>query len=114
MYIEVDWADSTEDTDFCATCYGASKTFYLRDEKSLYEKDALLRLIYASKAEQGEADVNVENYESKGSKEIVKHKQCFAPEGYGFIHIVNGSKDATFKEKVNYNSFQGLTMCKPQ
>ena len=51
VYVEMDWNDSTEDTDFCCTCYGASKTFYLRDEKSLFEKDALLRKIYASKAE---------------------------------------------------------------
>ena len=109
----MDWNENTEDTDFCCTCYGASKTFYLRDEKSLFDKDALIRKIYQSKAEQKLEGVTSENYEAKGCKDIVKYKQCFADEGYGFIHIVNLSKDATFKEKVNYTAFQGLTMCKP-
>ena len=36
VYVEFDWAEATEDTDFCVTCYGASKSFYLRDEKSLF------------------------------------------------------------------------------
>ena len=36
VYVEMDWNEKTEDLDFCITCYGASKTFYLRDEKSLF------------------------------------------------------------------------------
>lgn len=48
----MDWNNTTEDTDICATCYGRSRSFYLRDEKSLYEKNDLLRKVYASKSEQ--------------------------------------------------------------
>ena len=50
VYIEMDWNESTEDNEFCSTCYGASRTFYLRDEKSLFDKNDILRKIYASKA----------------------------------------------------------------
>jgi len=51
LYVEMDWNEATEDTDFCVTCYGASRSFYLRDEKSLFDKGDLLRKVYASKAE---------------------------------------------------------------
>ena len=50
IFVEMDWAEKTEDTEFCITCYGYSKTFFLRDEKSLFDKVALLKLAYASKA----------------------------------------------------------------
>jgi hypothetical protein len=36
VYVEMDWPENTEITDFCVSCYGASKTFFLRDEKSLF------------------------------------------------------------------------------
>lgn len=36
VYVEMDWNETTEDLEFCVTCYGASKTFFLRDEKSLF------------------------------------------------------------------------------
>lgn len=52
IFVEMDWAEKTEDTEFCLTCYGFSKTFFLRDEKSLFEKTAFLRKAYASKALQ--------------------------------------------------------------
>ena len=40
VYVEMDWAENTEDTEFCITCYGQSKTFFLRDEKSIFDKIA--------------------------------------------------------------------------
>jgi len=113
VYVEMDWNESTEDTDFCVTCYGASKTFYLRDEKSLFQKYDIARHIFASKAVQMCEGVDCQNFKDKGAEEINKYK-CFQEEGYGFIHVVNDSKDATFKEKVSYPTFKGLEMCKPQ
>ena len=53
------------------------------------------------------------DFADKGAQEIKKYK-AFGEEGYGFIHFVNESKEATIKEKVNYNTFKGLTMIKPQ
>lgn len=50
VYVELDWNESTQDTEFCVTCYGASRTFFLRDEKSLFEKTKILEKAYASKA----------------------------------------------------------------
>ena len=38
VYVELDWNETTVDTEFCVTCYGASRTFFLRDEKSLFEQ----------------------------------------------------------------------------
>ena len=55
----MDWNETTEDTDFCVTCYGASKTFFLRDEKSLFNKADLLRKGFASKAIQMLAGVTM-------------------------------------------------------
>lgn len=46
----MDWMETTEELEFCGTCYGASKTFFLRDEKSLFNKAEYLRKAYASKA----------------------------------------------------------------
>lgn len=66
----------------------------------------------ASKAEQGLDGATVEDFANKGAPEIKKYKG-FGEEGYGLIHVVNQSKEATFKEKVNYNTFKGLEMIKP-
>ena len=76
IYIEVDWNEETEDTDFCSTCYGASRTFYLRDEKSLYNKYDILRKAYSSKCEQMLEGVTVVDYKDRGAEEIKKYK-CF-------------------------------------
>ena len=112
IFIEIDWNENTEDTEFCSTCYGASKTFYLRDEKTLFNKHDLLRKIYVSKALQMLEGVTVQDFKDKGAEEIKKYKS-FGEEGYGFIHIDNQAKEATFNEKVNFTTFTGLTMCKP-
>jgi len=74
IYVEIDWNKSTEDTDFCVSCYGASKSFYIRDEKSLYDKCNLLRKAYASKAKQMLPGVTVQNYADKGASKINKYK----------------------------------------
>lgn len=113
VFIEIDWNESTEDTEFCATCYGASRTFYLRDEKTLFAKNDLLRMMLASKAEQLLDGATVQDFSDKGAPEIKKYKG-FGEEGYGFIHVTNESKEATFTEKVNYKTFKGLQMVKPQ
>ena len=49
----------------------------------------------------------------KGAPHIKKYK-CFGPEGYGFIIVENDEKDATFKEKVTFNSFKGLEFLPPE
>ena len=113
VYVELDWNDSTQDTEFCVTCYGASRTFFLRDEKSLFEQTKLLEKAYASKATQMLEGVTCQSFGDKDAPDIRKYKS-FNDEGYGFIYVVNDEKDASFKEKVQYNNFTGLTMCKPQ
>ena len=113
VYVELDWDKNTQDTEFCVTCYGASRTFFLRDEKSLFEQNKLLSKAYASKAEQMLEGVTSQDFASKGAPDIRKYK-AMCEEGYGFVYIVNKEKDASFKEKVQYNKFDGLTMCKPQ
>ena len=78
----------------------------------MYEKNDVLRKLYASKAVQKLEGVTAQDFADKGAPEITKYK-AFGEEGYGFIHFVNESKEATIKEKVNYNTFKGLTMVKP-
>ena len=56
--------------------------------------------------------VTVQDFKDKGAEEIKKYKS-FGEEGYGFIHIDNQAKEATFNEKVNFTTFTGLNMCKP-
>ena len=113
LFVEMDWDENTEDTEFCATAYGAARTFYLRDEKTLFNKEDLLKKLYASRASQGLEDVQEINFEDRGAPDCKKFKG-FSEEGYGFIYIVNDEKDASFKETVNFKNFTGLTMCKPQ
>ena len=112
VYVELDWNENTLDTEFCVTCYGASRTFFLRDEKSLFDQTKILEKVYASKCLQMLDGVTVQSFEDKDAPEIKKYKG-FSEEGYGFIYLVNNEKDASFKEKVQYNNFTGLTMCKP-
>lgn len=112
VFVELDWNESTEDTEFCSTCYGASKSFFLRDEKSLYNKNDILRKLYASKAVQMLEGVTVQDFSANGAPDIKKYKG-FGEELYGFVHFVNDSKDATFKEKVNYTTFTNLSMLAP-
>mmetsp|Transcript_5690 Transcript_5690/g.9022 ORF Transcript_5690/g.9022 Transcript_5690/m.9022 type:complete len:264 (+) Transcript_5690:873-1664(+) len=106
LYVEMDWGKDTEDTEFCVSCYGVSKSFFLRDEKSLFDKHAFLRKGYASKCSQASKyeSIQVSNYDAKGAPEIKKMKE-FTEEGYGFIHIANDEKEATFKEVVTFKNF---------
>jgi len=113
VYVEIDWNANTEDTEFCVTCYGATRTFFLRDEKSLFDKNALLRKGYQSKCQKQDEAVKCVNYDSKGAPAIKKFSG-FTEEGYGFIHFENNEKSATLKEKVVYKNFKGLTLCSPQ
>ena len=70
VYIEMDWNETTEDTDMCVTCYGASKSFFLRDEKNLFNKADFLRKGYQSKATQMLEGVSVQNFKDKGCEQI--------------------------------------------
>ena len=74
VYVEMDWNETTEDTDMCVTCYGKSKSFFLRDEKNLFNKADFLRKGYASKATQMLEGVTMVNYKDKGVEEIKKYK----------------------------------------
>ena len=113
IYVEMDWNQNTEDQEFCVTCYGASRTFFMRDEKTLFDKNELLRKVMASKCSQNLEGVTIIDFASQGAPEIKKYK-CFGEEGYGFFHFVNESKSATLKEKVSFTTFKGLALCKPQ
>ena len=50
LYAELDWQEDIEDkdktNDFCLTCYGHSKSFFLRDEKTLFDKVDFLKKVY--------------------------------------------------------------------
>jgi hypothetical protein len=99
IYVELDWNESTVDPEFCVTCYGASRTFFLRDEKSLFDQIKILELAYASKAVQQLDGVTCQSFGDRDAHDIRKYK-AFNEEGYGFIYVVNDEKDASFKEKV--------------
>jgi len=68
VYVEMDWNTNTEDHEVCVTCYGASRTFFMRDEKSLFDKNDLLRKAFASKSTQMLEGVSVFDFKDKGAE----------------------------------------------
>ena len=107
----MDWNKSSEDLDFCATCYGASRTYFLRDEKQLFDKNGFLRTLFGSRCTQELEGVTVQKYDLQGAPLIKKYKSV-CPEGFIVIHVEN-KDSAMFKEKVNFTKFSGLELLKP-
>jgi len=56
--------------------------------------------------------VVVQNFESKGAPNIVRYQCGKAPEGYNFVIIQNKEEEATYKENIEYTTFDGLQMVK--
>ena len=48
MFVEFDWPDNVQHTEFSVSCYGEAKTYFLRDEKSIYDKNTLITNLMAS------------------------------------------------------------------
>jgi len=42
MYVEFDWPEQAEVTDFCVSCYGEAQTYFLRDERCSFDKNTVL------------------------------------------------------------------------
>ena len=51
MFVEFDWPDNVQHTEFSVSCYGEAQSIFLRDEKGQYNKDELIRELMASCAE---------------------------------------------------------------
>lgn len=113
VYVELDWNANTSETNFCVTCYGASKSTFTRDEKALYSKEMVLQNAFRSKAFQELEGVTKVTMADKGAPLIKKYK-CFGEEGYGFIIIENDETAASYKEKVSYTNFKGLEFVPPE
>jgi len=52
VYVELDWTEKSVENSFTVTCYGASKSTFLRDEKALYSQEMVLQNAYRSMAFQ--------------------------------------------------------------
>ena len=113
MYVEFDWPDNVQHTEFSISCYGQAQTFFLRDEKSLYDKDTLITQLMASCAVQEHpAEGKKTTFDDQGAPDIVKYF-AMTEEGYGYVHIVNNEAEARFKEKIEYSKFDKLRLLKP-
>ena len=112
MFVEFDWPDNAEHTEFCVNCYGEAQTYFLRDEKNLFNKDDVIRQLMGSCAEQGLAEQKVTTFESQGSPDIKKYF-AMTEEGYGYVHVVNDDPEAVYKESINYTKFEKLELQKP-
>jgi hypothetical protein len=112
MFVEFDWPDNAEHTEFCVSCYGETTTYFLRDEKSLFNRDEVITQLMGSCAEQGLAEQKVTTFEAQGAPEIKKYF-AMTEEGYGYVHLVNGEAEATYTEQVNYTKFDKLQLLKP-
>lgn len=42
MYVEMDWPDKSEHTDFCVSYYGSPTAYFQRDEAAQFNRDELL------------------------------------------------------------------------
>ena len=115
MYVEFDWPDKSEHTDFCVSYYGSATDYFLRDEAAQFNRDELLASLMASCAEQGLASEHkqIKNYEDQGAP-LVKKYTGFTEEGYGYVHITNDEPEAEFTEVINYPKFDRLSLLKPQ
>lgn len=113
VYVELDWTESSIENNFAVTCYGASNSTFLRDEKMLFTKQMVLQNAYRSMAFKQMEGVTVTDFASRNAPEIKKMKG-FAPEGYGFIIYKNESQEASIKEKVTFNNFKGLKLLEPE
>ena len=116
MFVEFDWPDTVQHTEFSVSCYGECTAIFLRDEKSQYVKDDLVRELMASCAEQElaeEGQRKTTNFAEQGAPDITKYF-AMTEEGYGYVHIVNGDTEARYRENINYTKFEKLQMMKPQ
>ena len=113
MFVEFDWPDNVQHTEFCISCYGQAQTYFLRDEKSLYDKESLITQLMASCAVQEHpSEGKKTTFEDQGAPDITKYF-AMTEEGYGYVHIVNNEQEARFKEKIEYSKFEKLSLLKP-
>ena len=113
MFVEFDWPDNVQHTEFSVSCYGAAQTFFLRDEKSLYDKTTLITNLMASCAVQEHPENSKTiTFEGQGAPNITRYF-AMTEEGYGYVHIVNDEEEARFKEKIEYTKFDKLSLLKP-
>lgn len=113
MFVEFDWPDNVQHTEFSVSCYGKSKAIFLRDEKSLYNKDDLIRELMGSCGELELApEGKVTNFAEQGAPGITKYF-AMTEEGYGYVHIVNNEQEAKYRENINYTKFDKLELQKP-
>lgn len=112
-FIECDWPADSEHTDLCVSSYGASDVYFLRDEKSLFAKNDILRQLYRSCALQGKCSQSVADMSDSGAREI---KRYFGQteEGYLYCHVENRDKEATYSESLAFVSFDALELLMPQ
>lgn len=113
VYIELDFTENSIENSFAVTCYGASNSTFLRDEKMLFSKEMVLANAYRSMALKEMDNVVVADFGARGAPDIKKYKG-FAPEGYGFIIYKNESSEASIREKVTFNNFKGLKLLAPE
>lgn len=113
MYVEFDWPDNSEHTEFGVCYYGFANAYFLRDESAQFNRDELLAQLMGSCAEQGlEKSQKVTTYETQGAPKVKKYF-AMTEEGYGYVHITNDEVEAEFTEEVNYTKFDRLSLLKP-
>lgn len=108
-FVEFDWPDEVQHTDFSVSIYGEATTYFLRDEKAQFCKEDLLVQLMASCAVQGLAEQKLTVFEEQGAPEIKKYF-AITEEGYGYVHIVNNEKEARYTESINYTKFDRLEL----
>jgi hypothetical protein len=72
-----------------------------------------LQSIFKAKIKEKSDFVAVQNFEQKGAPNIVRYQCGKAPEGYNFVIIHNNEEEATYKENIEYTTFDGLQMVHP-
>jgi hypothetical protein len=112
VYVEMDWDQhvlkNMDDAWFSLTCYGPGTTS-IREINNL-NKIQVLQSIFKAKIKENSEFVAVQNFAQKGAPNIVRYQCGKAPEGYNFVVIQNNEEEATYKENIEYTTFDGLVM----
>jgi hypothetical protein len=89
LYVEHDWPEKQEHTEFAVSCYGQAKSFFLRDEKSLFSKEKIIEMFLTSQALEGKCEnMQTKSFESQGADNLNRYFGM-SENGYGFVLIDN-------------------------
>mmetsp|Transcript_3288 Transcript_3288/g.5459 ORF Transcript_3288/g.5459 Transcript_3288/m.5459 type:complete len:139 (+) Transcript_3288:1312-1728(+) len=99
---------------FSLNCYGMGTATISENTQFSGKYHQVLERIFRAKAlSEPDEFIQVSDMAKKRAPKIKRYQCGKAPEGYNFVLIVNDEREATYKEYLEYNTFEGLRMIPP-